>query len=78
MTTGKASIVAAAICAATCAPAKPPTLNNVTIWGMVIMLHFLITISGQSTSFHEPMKVVIPTVISEGLERGQKILNNTE
>jgi hypothetical protein len=41
---------------------------------MVIMSHFLITISGQSTSFHEPMKVVMPTVTSDGFGKGPEDL----
>ena len=48
-----------------------------TIWGIVIMLHLLMTMSGQSTSFHEPMSVMMPTVINTA-ESGQNIWNRID
>src|ERR1035438_10130790 len=73
--TGKASIAAAASFTPSWDSALPPTANKVINWGMVIRCSSLMTIIGHSTSFHEDINVIIPTVIMAGRELGHNILN---
>ena len=48
----------------------PPTEKVVIICGIVIMSWRRTTIIGQSTSFHEFIKVIMPTVTIAGFESG--------
>ena len=73
ITTGTTSTIAEASETPT-EPAPPPSANTVSSCGSVISCCSRTTSSGQSTSFHDPMKVKIATMESTGLDSGQKIV----